>query len=50
MNGTFIISLDFELLWGLSGWNQSQIESYRSHVEGSLAALKRILEVLYILI
>ena len=46
MNGTFIISLDFELLWGLSGWNQSQIESYRSHVEGSLAALKRILEVL----
>ena len=46
MNGTFIISLDFELLWGLSGWNHNQIEGYRSHVEGSQLALKRILEVL----
>lgn len=46
MSGTFIISLDFELLWGLSGWNQDQIEAYKSHIEGSLLALKRILEVL----
>lgn len=46
MCGTFIISLDFELLWGLSGWKQNQIEVYRSHVEGSRLALKRILEVL----
>lgn len=46
MNGTFIISLDFELLWGLAGWTQKQIEMYKPHVEGSLLALKRIIEVL----
>lgn len=45
MNGTFIISLDFELLWGLAGWNHSQIESYKSNVKGSIPALFRILEV-----
>lgn len=45
MKGTFIISLDFELLWGLSGWDKNQIESYKSHIEGSKLALNRILEV-----
>lgn len=46
MKGTLIISLDFELLWGLSGWNKTQIESYKTNLNGSISALKSILEVL----
>lgn len=44
--GVFIISLDFELLWGLAGWTPEQIPGYLDHINGSLSALDRILEVL----
>ena len=46
MKGTFIVSLDFEMLWGLAGWNMQQVDNYAPHVEGSLRALKGILEIL----
>lgn len=46
MKGTFIISLDFELLWGLAGWSLQRINSYQSHIDGSRCALKGILEIL----
>lgn len=45
MSGTFIVSLDFELLWGLAGWNVPQINAYKSHVEGSRLALESMLEI-----
>lgn len=44
--GTFVISLDFELFWGLAGWNESQLEGYRPRVEGAINALRRITETL----
>ena len=41
--GTFVISLDFELFWGLAGWNEKQLESYKPRIEGAINALERIL-------
>lgn len=46
MRGDFTISLDFELLWGLAGWTEKQIEDYSPRVKNSVEALKKILEVL----
>lgn len=45
MKGKFIISLDFELLWGLSGWNLKQIDAYKAHIEGARLALRQILDI-----
>ena len=46
MNGRFIISLDYELLWGLSGWNNNQITEYLSHIQQANFALREILNLL----
>ena len=46
MNGSFVISLDFEMLWGLAGWNNYQINAYKPHIEGSRQALMRIIDTL----
>ena len=43
MNGNLIISLDFELLWGLSGWSKDQIKEYFPHVQNSIKSLELIL-------
>ena len=43
-NGTLIISLDFELFWGLAGWNENQLSMYKPRIEGAVNALKRILD------
>lgn len=43
--GTFVISLDFELLWGLSGWTDMQIDEYVQNIEGAKNALNRILDL-----
>lgn len=45
VNGNLVISLDFELLWGLAGWESKQIDAYVSHIQGSVYALKKILEI-----
>lgn len=44
--GHFVISLDFEMLWGLAGWTPQQIGGYLDHIGGAVIALERILEVL----
>ncbi len=44
--GKFIISLDFELFWGLAGWTEEQLFDYKTRIEGAVCALKRITEVL----
>lgn len=46
MGGTFVISLDFELLWGLSGRTERQTEEYLPHIEGAQNALSLICGVL----
>ncbi|MDM8255593.1 polysaccharide deacetylase family protein [Phocaeicola barnesiae] len=40
-----IISLDFELFWGLSGWNKNQLLAYKAHIEGAIDALTKIIEI-----
>ena len=45
MKGKFVVSLDFELLWGLSGWNLKQIDAYMAHIEGARLALHQILDI-----
>lgn len=45
MSSNFVISLDFELLWGLSGWNEEQIDQYYPRIQGSVFALKSILNL-----
>lgn len=45
MNGHFVISLDFELVWGLAGWNITQVESYSTNIKNAKTALKDIVEV-----
>lgn len=45
-NGYFVISLDFELLWGLAGWTVEEIRRYQPRAEGAVAALRRIVELL----
>lgn len=44
-NGKFVISLDFELFWGLAGWGREQLLAYQPRIEGAIDALNRILEV-----
>lgn len=44
-NGKFVISLDFELFWGLAGWEKDQLRAYQPRIEGAIEALERILEV-----
>lgn len=39
----FVISLDFELFWGVS--DSRSIENYRRNIEGSLVAIPRMLEM-----
>lgn len=46
MRGKFLISLDFELFWGLSGWSKEQIAKYAPNVENSIFALMKILDLL----
>lgn len=40
--GHFVISLDFEIFWGLAGWNEKQLLSYQPRIEGAINALERI--------
>ncbi|WP_025835231.1 polysaccharide deacetylase family protein [Bacteroides stercorirosoris] len=42
MNGHFLISLDFELVWGLAGWDLSQIEHYKQNLFSAKDALYKI--------
>lgn len=46
MIGHFVISLDFELVWGLAGWNITQVESYSTNIKNAKTALKDIVEML----
>lgn len=46
MNGNFVISLDFELIWGLAGWSKEQIDTYIPNLKNAIQALKRIIETL----
>ena len=43
--GKFVVSLDFELFWGLAGWGREQLLAYQPRIEGAIDALNRILEV-----
>lgn len=43
--GKFIISLDFELFWGLAGWSEDRLNEYRPRIEGSINALRCIIEI-----
>lgn len=42
-NGKLVISLDFELFWGLAGWKQNQLKAYQPRIEGTITALEQIL-------
>ena len=44
--GKLIISLDFELMWGMAGHSMNYIKAYRPNIENAISALKRILEIL----
>lgn len=47
MNGYFLISLDFELVWGLAGWNLQKIELYKRNLllaKDALCEIVRLLE------
>lgn len=46
MNGKFVISLDFELFWGLAGWPEDQLLGYKPRIEGAVYALKQIIKIL----
>ncbi|MCD8031774.1 MAG: polysaccharide deacetylase family protein [Bacteroides sp.] len=41
--GHFLISLDFELLWGLAGWDKSKISNYLPCIQNAVSALSGIL-------
>ena len=42
-SGTLVISLDFELFWGLAGWNEEKILAYKPRIEGAVGALEQII-------
>lgn len=44
--GYFVISLDFELLWGLAGWTVEEIKRYQPRAEGAVSALRHIVALL----
>lgn len=44
-NGNLIISLDFELLWGLAGWSDQQKFDYLPNIFGAKEALSQILKL-----
>lgn len=46
MNGHFLISLDFELVWGVAGWNLSKIELYKPNLSCAKEALYEIVHLL----
>ncbi|MEF3426828.1 polysaccharide deacetylase family protein [Bacteroides cellulosilyticus] len=46
MNGHFLISLDFELVWGGAGWNLSKIELYKPNLSCAKEALCEIVHLL----
>lgn len=46
MHGKLVISLDFELFWGLAGWAEEKLFGYKPRIEGAVYALKQITEVL----
>lgn len=46
MNGHLLISLDFELVWGVAGWNLSKIELYKPNLSCAKEALYEIVHLL----
>ena len=46
MSGHFVISLDYELLWGLAGWDDEHLEAYEINVDNANDALLQIVEML----
>lgn len=46
MNGHFLISLDFELVWGLAGWDLPRIELYKRNLLLAKDALCEIVSLL----
>lgn len=45
--GKFIISLDFELIWGLAGWSNDKIDSYYNNFSNAIIALEKIVELFH---
>lgn len=45
-HGNFVISLDFELTWGLAGWEKEQIDTYIPNLQNATKALKCIIDTL----
>ena len=45
INGVFMISLDFEMYWGIR--DRKSIDSYKSNLDGVGYAINNILEVFY---
>lgn len=43
--GKFIVSLDFELFWGFSGFERPFLQGYKNNVENALKALDEILRI-----
>lgn len=46
MSGHFVISLDYELLWGLAGWDDEHLKAYERNVDNANDALLQIVEML----
>lgn len=45
--GQFIISLDFELIWGLAGWSTEKIDTYNKNISNATIALEKIIELFH---
>lgn len=43
--GGFIVSLDFELMWGLAGHDREYLEAYAGNVRNAPEALLKIISV-----
>lgn len=43
--GNFIISLDFELLWGLAGWDCNSIAAYSPRIKNSVTSVEKIINL-----
>lgn len=46
MNGHLVISLDYELLWGLAGWDDEHLKAYERNVDNANDALLQIVKML----
>lgn len=45
--GYLVISLDFELIWGLAGWTTTKIAPYYKNIDNAITALEKMIELFH---